>query len=257
MNRLDPEDRENVIFVDPNGEIFSNKPELKNGVKKYEFIGNNTYKSDSGETVVGPGEPSEPTQPFDSNFQQGIENPDNSSIPPQVGGSGPYRRVYSNNGYSWVSAYVTLPGGTNIKDDNLGTNKDTGYVYFGGWGATNVGIDAGMQHSSTYDNWAPSTLANGTMLTDATRYKPGQDIYMEFYVTATNEATLSVSGVTTSGVSKTTAIVRSGVSGWTKDGNGVRLKRMTTIGTYNYNSSNVTLNYINAGEETVSIQANG
>lgn len=61
---------------------------------------------------------------------------------------------------------------------------------------------------------------------------------MKFYVTGTNEATLAVSGITTAGVNQTYTIVRSGVSGWTPNGSGIRLKRMTTIGqsTENLNS---------------------
>ncbi|WP_415640049.1 hypothetical protein [Paenibacillus sediminis] len=256
----------------------------------------------SGELITGPGNQELPmdqqviesTTPNDSSIISPY-----SSIPPQTGGSGPYRRVYSNDGYSWISTYVTLPGGSNVKDNNSAAPYyDTAYVYTGGWGATDVGVDAGMQHSTMYDDWAPSTLANGQMVTSTPRYKSGQDIYLKFYVTATNEVTLAVSGITTTGESKTTTIVRSGVSGWTKDGSKMRLKRMTTIGqkngesfttgsfmkgvhwhditigyynstgslvytgwgssqtggTYNNDSAHVSVNYINAGEETVNIQ---
>lgn len=230
LSRLAPEDRENVIYVDESGQIYSNKKALLDSTESYTSIGENQYRSTSGLTITGPGNYAEPIDtaaddsPLESKFST------NSVEPSQTGGSGPYRRVYSKDGYSWVSAFVTLPGGTNIKDQNSTGLLDTAYVYLGGWSSTSTAIDAGMQHSTQYDDWAPTTLANGTMVPSPIRFKANQDIYMKFYITDTNEATLAVSGIGIDGVSKPATIVRAGVSGWNKDGIGSRIKRMTTIG---------------------------
>ncbi|MBT2291464.1 hypothetical protein J7E73_20530 [Paenibacillus albidus] len=237
LSRLAPEDRENVMFVDENGKIYSNKVAIIDSTENYTSIGDNQYRSTSGLTITGPGNYAEPidTAADDSPlggefFTNGGEFSTNSVIPTQTGGSGPYRRVYSNDGFSWMSTYVTLPGGTNIKDSNSTGLLDTAFVYLGGWSSNSTGIDAGMQHSTAYDDWAPTTLANNAMQPSPIRFKANQDIYMKFYITNTNEATLAVSGIGTDGVSKTVTIVRAGVSGWNKDGIGSRLKRMTTIG---------------------------
>lgn len=231
LSRLDPEDRDNVIYVDESGDIYSNKPSLKASADSYTFIGNNQYRSaKSGLTLTGPGNYSEPidTTADDNPLEDQYSI---QSVPPtETGGSGPYRRVFTNDGYSWMSTYVTLPGGPNMKDNDSAGFFDTGYVYLGGWSSNSTGIDAGMQHSTTFDNWTPVTLANHTMFPAGVRFKSNQDIYMKFYITAPNEATLAVSGVGIDGVSKTITLVRDGVSGWNKDGIGSRLKRMTTIG---------------------------
>lgn len=237
LSRLAPEDRENVMYVDENGKIYSNKVEIIDSTENYTSIGENQYKSKTGVTITGTGNYAKPTDtaadddPLGGLFSaQGGEFSTNSVTPTQGGGSGPYRRVYSNDGYSWMSTYVTLPGGDNVQDNNSDGLQDTAFVYVGGWSSTSTGIDAGMQHSTVHDDWAPTTLANSAMQPSPIRFKANQDIYMKFYITNPNEATLAVSGIGIDGISKTVTIVRAGVSGWNKDGIGSRLKRMTTIG---------------------------
>ncbi|KOY17049.1 YrpD family protein [Paenibacillus xylanivorans] len=225
MARLDEEDRENVIYVTEDGAIYSNKIELKATTEIYDLVDNNTYQSPTGKELVGPGIPTDAfsVPPVSDNT---LISPTAES-PSPIGGSGPYRRVFSNNGYNWLSTYVTIPGAPYVTGK---VTTDTPYVYLGGWGSNGNGIDAGLQYSTAFDNWAPTTLANGSMVPSNTRYRSGQDIYMKFYVTNPNECTLAVSGITTSGDQLTTTIVRSGVSGWDKSGTGMRVKRMTTIG---------------------------
>lgn len=313
LSRLAPEDRENVIYVDESGQIYSNKAALIGSTESYTSIGDNQYSTASGLTITGPGTYAEPIDTAADDNPLGDVFSAKSALPTQTGGSGPYRRVFSNDGYSWMSTYVTLPSKPDInqpnkaaviKDQNSSTLGDTGYVYIGGWSSNSTGIDAGMQHSTLNDDWAPTTLANGLMVPSSTRFSANQDIYMKFYITNTNEATLAVSGIGTDGISKTITLVRSGVSGWNKDGIGSRLKRMTTIGQkggesmttgsfmkgvrwhditigrYDSNASSanliysswgssqtggyhswdnsqathISVNYINAGEETVNIQ---
>ncbi|WP_440118274.1 hypothetical protein [Paenibacillus sp. QZ-Y1] len=291
MARLDEEDRGNVIYVAEDGAIYSNKMELKATTEVYDLVDKNTYRSASGKELVGPGVS---TNEFSASaVRDDIQISPTAEAPTPSGGSGPYRRVFSNNGYNWLSTYVTIPGAPYVRGN---VSTDTPYVYLGGWGSNGNGIDAGLQYSTAFDNWSPTTLANGAMVPSNTRYRSGQDIYMKFYVTNPNECTLAVSGITTSGEQLTTTIVRSGVSGWDKSGTGMRVKRMTTIGqkpenmntgstiknvrwhditvgyysgsnliynswgsgqTGGYHSvpsSKVSVNYISPGEETVSIQ---
>ncbi|PQP82426.1 hypothetical protein C0Q44_13365 [Paenibacillus sp. PCH8] len=291
MARLDEEDRENVIYVSEDGAVYSNKVELQATTEVYDQVDNNTYQSASGKELVGPGIS---TNEFSTSaVRDDLQISPTAEVPTPSGGSGPYRRVFSNNGYNWLSTYVTIPGAPYVKGN---VSTDVPYVYLGGWGSNGNGIDAGLQYSTAFDNWSPTTLANGEMVPSNTRYRSGQDIYMKFYVTNPNECTLAVSGITTSGEQLTTTIVRGGISGWDKSGTGMRVKRMTTIGqkpenmntgstiknvrwhditvgyysgsnliynnwgsgqTGGYHSvpsSKVSVNYVGPGEETVSIQ---
>ncbi|WP_339240966.1 hypothetical protein MKX40_09295 [Paenibacillus sp. FSL R5-0517] len=290
MARLDEEDRENVIYVAEDGAIYSNKMELKETTEVYDLVENNVYQSASGKELVGPGVSTDFSA---SAIKDDTQISPAAEVPNSSGGSGPYRRVFSNNGYNWLSTYVTIPGAPYVKGN---VSTDVPYVYLGGWGSNGNGIDAGLQYSTAFDNWSPTTLANGAMVPSTTRYRSNQDIYMKFYVTNPNECTLAVSGITTTGEQLTTTIVRSGVSGWDKSGIGMRVKRMTTIGqkpenmntgssiknvrwhdiTVGYYSGSnliysswgsgqtggyhsvpsdkVSVNYVSPGEETVSIQ---
>ncbi|WP_339303194.1 hypothetical protein [Paenibacillus sp. FSL R5-0519] len=292
MARLDEEDRENVIYVAEDGAIYSNKMELKETTEVYDLVENNIYQSASGKELVGPGAS---TNDFSASaIKDDTQISPAAEVPSPIGGSGPYRRVFSNNGYNWLSTYVTIPGAPYVKGN---VSTDVPYVYLGGWGSNGNGIDAGLQYSTAFDNWAPTTLANGLMVpAPNTRYRSNQDIYMKFYVTNLNECTLAVSGITTTGEQLTTTIVRGGISGWDKSGTGMRVKRMTTIGqkiedmttgssiknvrwhditvgyysgsnliysswgsgqTGGYHSvpsNKVSVNYVSPGEETVSIQ---
>ncbi|MGD6845217.1 hypothetical protein ACQCVH_22195 [Bacillus infantis] len=141
--------------------------------------------------------------------------------------TGPYRKVASNAGYSWMSTYVYLPGGSNIK---YGNSTDTAYAYVGGsHGGTEV--DAGFQHSPTYDNWSPFVGVNGSRpesgKTDV-RFKSNQEVFMKFYVASDNKVALQVTGIDTKGV-KRTITLEADASGWTKSGSGNELKRVTSI----------------------------
>lgn len=213
-----------------------------------------------------------------------------------AGGTGPYRRVSSNAGtksqpYTYMETTVTLPSKSNIKENG----KDTAYVYIGGSG-NGTEIDAGLQHSPTYDNWAPIINCNSVYShpSDTDRFKGGQTVKMVFYVSADNKVVLQVSGTTDKGQYKTITTYCNTATGWKANGIGNTMKRVTSIGQSPENLSSgsyilgvkwansyigttsskhqwlandtlasgsicypnktkVTVNYVNAGEETVSI----
>lgn len=213
-----------------------------------------------------------------------------------AGGTGPYRRVTSKAGttsqpYTYVESCVILPTASNVYEKK-GTN-DTAYVYLGGSGNGNE-IDAGLQHSPTYDNWSPIILCKGTVYhpADTERFKGGQTVKLVFYVRANGKVVLKVSGTTVSGTYKTITTYCDNATGWKVNGVGNVMKRVTSIGqkpenlnsgsylkniswsnsyigtssskhrwlandTNSYitypNKTKVSVNYINAGTETVSI----
>jgi len=149
--------------------------------------------------------------------------------------TGPYRRVNSKIGtsiepYTYEEIKVTLPSSSNIKEQT-GTN-DCGYIYLGGTGPTGVEIDAGLQHSPTYNNWAPIIRCNGSVFYTPSleRFKASQTVTMVFYVADYNKVVLKVTGTVDSGAIKTLVVTCTNATGWSKTGIGNRFKRVTSIG---------------------------
>lgn len=178
--------------------------------------------------------------------------------------SGPYRRVYSQPGFAFLSATVTLPS---AEDGGVFENKDaghgdTGFVYVGGWGTRGGAVDAGFQHGrspkSVSDDWAPFFLVQQPGGPSASIVSPerqdggapwrlagGTDAELKFWVTRDAQGTmlhLFVRG-TTSQDRKEDALTLSAPidDSYAWDPNGGRnvLKRMTTIG-QNFGHENLT-----------------
>ncbi|KFI34307.1 hypothetical protein HY00_03915, partial [Peptococcaceae bacterium SCADC1_2_3] len=210
MRTLDPEDRENVIYISDSGKVYANKPELKSGVEPLKHVRDNVYQDSKGNQYAFPDETIK-------------------------GGTGPFRRVMSKEGttqntYAWTSAYVHIGKHPNDVYEKSGTN-DTAYVYTGGKGSTGVEVDAGLQHSPTYDNWAWVTKVGTNppySPPEFTRFKSDQDVFLKFYVNQNNQVTLSVTGYDVNNIKKTWTKVRD-ASGWMKNGIGNAIKRNTTI----------------------------
>lgn len=228
ISTLPIEDRENVVYLTTQGKVYANKPELKNDIEQLKLVTDNVYKNSSGEEFIFPNV-EKPTVTKNTYLSVSkVVAPGCSS-----GGTGPYRRVASATGYSWLSMKVHLPSETEIKD--LGpssTTGDTGYIYTGGWGGSNsLTVDAGMQHNTANKNWSGAIRVSGTNapFNLATRYQPNQDIQMKFYVNGNNMVTLVVTGVLVDGVKRTQTVVAE-APGFSVDGSTNILKRITSIG---------------------------
>jgi Tfp pilus assembly protein PilZ len=218
MKHIPPDERENVIYIDHFGKIFANKPELKEEIYKLEHVKDNIYLDKSGNEFVAPTPKRSKKESVAILF---------ASEPNCSGGSGPYRRVHSKLGYSWMSSYVYLPGGTEIEMKNV-TSGDTGHIYSGGNSNDNTAVDAGFQYSQTYDNWAPFIHTHGKYYNTDVRFKVGQDAFLKFYVPQDGQVALYVAGYATDG-SKVSRTIAAASSGWTSNGTGNNLKRLTTI----------------------------
>jgi len=154
-------------------------------------------------------------------------------VPPAFPGTGPYRRVYSDTGASYLSVSVFLPGSTQVAM----SGSDTAYVYVGGWGANGAGaVDAGFQYSPTFNNW--SLFAAGVGVgrinygTSSTRMAANQTVRLSFAVTqaGTNvNLTVQATGTQINGAGLVTqSLALANVAGWTPGGQNT-LKRMTSI----------------------------
>jgi hypothetical protein len=152
-----------------------------------------------------------------------------------TGGHGPYRRYYSikgttSNPMAWLSANVTLPvSNLDIKDNNSSYHGDTGYIYIGGYPESGLGVDAGFQHSTLNQDWAPFITVNGNQVGFTPRYKEGQTPTIKFSVPSDGNIALTISAVPVGGTSATTVTFARAATGWKKNGVGNTLKRLTTI----------------------------
>lgn len=182
-------------------------------------------------------------------------------VPPTFTGTGPYRRVYSATGASYLSVSVFLPGSSQVTM----SGSDTAYVYVGGWGANGAGaVDAGFQYSPTFNNW--SLFAAGVGVgrvnygTSATRMAANQTVQLSFAVTQSGtNVTLTVQATGTqinnAGL-VTQSVALANVAGWSPGGQNT-LKRMTSIaqvGGDNFTSGSriagvVSVQYTNAANE--------
>ncbi|MDO9534519.1 MAG: hypothetical protein Q7J85_04120 [Bacillota bacterium] len=220
MNTLDPMDQENVVFITEDGRIYANKPELKLDIIKWEKVKGNVYRDSKGNE-----------QAFPQNEPFTIKEGETKDVGILAGG-GPYRRIRSITGYSWTSAYIHLAGGSDVYE----VVGDTAYVYTGGIGSTGVEVDAGLQHSPTYDNWSFYLKAAGNPYTTTPRFKSNQDVFVKFYVPSNGNVALSVTGYDVNNIKRTISYVME-ASGFKTDGSGCRIKRCTTIAQTNQNFS--------------------
>lgn len=223
METLEPEDRENVIYIAADGKVYANKPELKNDIIKWDKVKGNIYRDLKGNMRAFPEE---------ETFASEGTRASGAGI---LAAGGPYRRIKSITGYSWFSAYVHLAGGEEIEiKQSLG---DTAYVYTGGTGSTGVEVDAGLQYSQTYDNWAfYMKVGSGKPYTTTPRFKANQDAFIKFYVPSDEKVTLSVTAYDTSNTKKTISYTMD-ATGFNQNGSDCRIKRCTTIAQTNQNFS--------------------
>jgi hypothetical protein len=153
-------------------------------------------------------------------------------------GTGPYRRLISNPGYSYVAGTVFLP----CKAARLHANFETAFAYLGGWGTGSAGkaVDAGFQRSDKWDNYSLFILAQDfRQISKYPRFACGHPVDFRFYAASDRELRLWTKGVTTNRrVDVVVARLEHPVKyGWPPDGGGTKdgivLKRMTTIGQAN------------------------
>ena len=152
-------------------------------------------------------------------------------VPPVYKGTGPYRRVYADTGYAYMSAEVYLPSAPAIRT----TGSDTPYVYTGGWGANgDNATDAGFQYSPTYNDWSLFISVSGVggyLGYNGPRLEAGQAVSLQFdAVSNGSTATLQVfaTGVDVYGETVTQSLSVADVPNWANAANDT-LKRMTSI----------------------------
>lgn len=183
MAALPKEDRQNVMLLAEDGNIYANKPWLKSVTCAPQNIGGNLYQDPAGNQFTLPDATPKPGTELAS-AQQRLST-DGHLLNPHVfqgdpyGGTGPYRRIFSKvptlygpdgyrasddgPGYTYEDAMVTLPSNdpkkslTIVRSDlhersSFATTNDTACVYMGGWSAGYI---------DNANNYQPAFAADG------------------------------------------------------------------------------------------------
>lgn len=195
--RVDPEERENVVYIDENDNVYATDPALKAGL---------TVEYSMDDVLADIDMVTDDIMPLDA-------------------GNGPYRRIDTKNGYSWMSGYVYLPSaGNNLYVAN--TTNETPYLYIGGTSTSEV--DAGMQYNSGNQNWSLFISVDGSASSYTTRYQADQSVFLKYLVTGANKVEVQATGYNVNGT-KVTYVKSATASGWNTSGSGCCLKRVSSI----------------------------
>jgi hypothetical protein len=168
----------------------------------------------------------------------GLTDADYAKLPVYLktfSGTGPYRRLITNPGYSYTAGTVFLP----CKATHLDPKFEVAFAYVGGWGVGSAGkaVDAGFQRSNLYDDYAAFINAQGfAQISKEPRFQCGHPVDFRFYAASDTELRLWAKGLTTNDrIEVVEARLKHPLSyGWPANGggsvDGIVLKRMTTIG---------------------------
>ncbi len=240
IRKLPISSRDNVTYVGEQGQVFGNKPSMKQ-VDTAISLGNGAYTYDGIEIF---GKITEMPVP---NFDSGLLSSNTDSVVGrsskycivkipvsnfQFTGTGPYRRVTSYAGYSASYAYVTLPHEISIRT----VGSDTPYIYTGFSGTSE--LDAGFQYSPAKRNWALFTNVPGIGQSGLPRrYAYGSAVDMTFETlprTVNKPQLIAISATGLDSVPNTvprivTQTLVSIAPYARRDGVGLSIKRMTSI----------------------------
>jgi len=174
MLQLPDDHRYNVIYYALDGKVYANNPALLKTVKAYlpSFSDQRTGVARDGSTI--PLAPMATVRP----------NAYNCAAPP---GSytGGFREVYSRCNTPYDLATVYLPCASNGDIHFSYPNSETAYIYMGGFSGAGYAIDAGMQFSNKYNDWALFIRQGLKQNSNYTRYQCNQTIQLEFHPVST------------------------------------------------------------------------
>jgi hypothetical protein len=182
--------RKNVIYVDKAGHIYSNRSALAASTILRKLIpGTNAVYDEAGRVTPLP---PHSVKPKTITLSGGKRTPSYSD-PPATTSTGPYRRIYSDPGYTYEFAQVSLPCNATSVDGSVvnyqGPAGDTGNIYAGGWSNSgNDTADAGFQYSASrnaYDVYMVlSSTGQGQIFNHNLSPQCGQTAFLSFYVTS-------------------------------------------------------------------------
>ncbi len=241
MQDLRPEDRYNVGFFAKDGTNYASTKAVYATMRRWKSTDGLHFIGDGGKPFIGPllDTPQSVkalSSGAASKTSAGMQRPLGYEVPTPSDANGPFRRVYSDAGYSRETGNIYLPcGATNFQE----LTGQTGYIYAGGFGQNNDGLDAGFQYSIANDWYTLFSRDSGTdgpnqMNAQGGHFACGQTVSYDLYSTPDPTYGLITvivgNGNDTNGTPITESVMDpSNPDGFPQNGNGVRLKRMTTI----------------------------
>ncbi|ANS74340.1 hypothetical protein AWM70_06875 [Paenibacillus yonginensis] len=238
MEGLDPEDRENVIYLYEDGTITANKVELIN-----------EFKAENANSIGPDGKlkltPNNELRGFVENASDGFANEDSPittyayTNPNSVctsDNAGPFRRVLSTTGKSRITANIYLPSKSASEVYISNSNTEQAYIYMGAsapGGELDMGLALNYAPGSSTTNETWGMFIKGDTSNDANfgNFKMGSEVFMKFYVVSSSAVALYVNGVNKSGVAKEYTLTAqvSSSKGFNTSGSNMQVKRLTTI----------------------------
>ncbi|MCR4431867.1 MAG: hypothetical protein NUV45_12735 [Tepidanaerobacteraceae bacterium] len=203
------EEKENVVYIDKNGKVYSNKPGLAKGIHPMNL------DQEKG--------------PFKLN---GIEYavpqdwliPAGNSVGIKEIGTGAYRLIKSNSGYRKVEGYVNTTSNFKINphDPDGKAPNTTPYLYLGA-SSSNGELDAGLLYNLYFQAWTPFVKESGKKLagySDDLKIASGKQVFLRFYIQDSNHVVLYV--VPSGGTAKTFVYETKNTT-WNANGTGVKM----------------------------------
>ncbi|SCW83631.1 hypothetical protein SAMN04487970_10624 [Paenibacillus tianmuensis] len=239
MSKLDEKHRQDVIHINRDGSVISNKSDnvkkFKEGNKeKLDATGKlNMSASDWGIRDINTIKPVNI-----ESLSTGWKHPDDES---ENVNTGPYRRALSNVGYSRLVADVWLPKkGDGLYISNNGNEK--AWAYTGAIDKDGDSIDIGLAYNyesgpNAWDEtWGMAIKgANNVTLPAEKNFQGGQYITLDFYVWANNAVALFAAGYNRQGyyVGSTLTAELPWRYDFYANGEGMKVKRITSIAQLN------------------------
>lgn len=242
MKDLRPQDRHSVGFFAKDGTNYANTKAVYKAMRRWASQDGIHFVGDNGRAFIGPLlQTKAQIAAFKATVTQragrsGTRTPLGYETPTPSDATGPFRRVYSDSGYSRETGNIYLPcGATNFNE----LTGQTGYIYVGGFGQNDDGLDAGFQYSIANDSYTLFSRDSGTdgpnqINAQGANYACGQTVSYDLYSTVDPTmglmTVINASGTDVNGNSAPETVMDPANSdGFPQNGDGVRLKRMTTI----------------------------
>ncbi|HTD32304.1 MAG TPA: hypothetical protein VK665_01485 [Candidatus Elarobacter sp.] len=184
--------RKNLVFLDAGGRIYSNRSALlKTTSIRRRVAGKNAVYDEAGRVVPLPPRQTKPGLADHGVRPSGMRAPLYGD-PPETTLTGPYRRLWSDPGYTYAFAQVSLPCNATAVQyqpvNYVGPAGDAGQIYSGGW--SNSGgdqADAGLVYSASrnqYDEYlVVSSNSAGQIFNHTLSPSCGQTAFLTFYIT--------------------------------------------------------------------------
>jgi hypothetical protein len=207
LEKLPEAQRGNVVYINAEGKILATREGVADSVLSLEKVKNDEFTSADNKInmMMPPSMILKEARGLQLNPQSVPSNPCTQDGGATGGWSRSITNPYKN---ARIVANTFLPSKTQGDIKYFNASTETAYIYSGGWSLTaqGTGIDAGFQHSPTFDNWTPfirlenaayiigyQGILNGVQVSAPRRFKGNSWASLDFKV-GVNQVVLSTWG---------------------------------------------------------------